>query len=160
MKCIALGLVLPVAVLAFAGCGKKTKWYDSKVEITRVDAVRKDAKGKWLDLDVEFTYPDCPGQQTEVIRGDPAFAQCMSKYKIGDKVPVRIEYHFLDEGYWDWDIHEMGGCKRPPDPEDEASFDTVQECEPLKVNGVDEGFVCNRIPQKELLAKCPWFNRR
>lgn len=153
-------VALGVLVVCVAGCSKKSKWYDSQVQLTRIDTVRKDANGKPLDLDVEFSYPDCPGDQVEVIRGDAAFAQCLSKYKLGDKVPVHIEYHFLDEGYWDWDIHEMGGCKRPPDPEDVASFDTVQECEPLKVNGIEEGFVCNRIPQKTLLAKCPWFNRR
>lgn len=151
--------LVALTILALA-CSKKTKWYDTQVAITRVDAVRKDAQGKARDVDVEFTYPDCPGEQVEIIRGDAAFAQCLSKYKVGDKVPVRIEYHWLEEGYWDWDIHEMGGCKRPPDPEDTASFDTVQECEPITVNGVEEGFVCNRLPQKALLAKCPWFGRR
>jgi hypothetical protein len=53
----------------------------------------------------------------------------------------------------------MGSCKRPPDDDDLSSFDTVQECEPILVNGVNEGFKCNRIPNKDLLKKCPWFAR-
>lgn len=153
-----------VAAIAFAllapGCGAKEKWYDSTVAITRMDIVRRDDKGAALDMDIEFSYEQCPGQQMEVIRGDATFAACMQKHKIGDKVPVRVQHHALDEGYWDWDIQEMDGCKRSPDPDDRASFDTVQECEPILVNGVKEGFRCNRIPERVLLNKCPWFARR
>jgi hypothetical protein len=95
---------------------------------------------------------------------------------------VKDDYHWDHKGFYDWDVTEMGGCKRPPDDDDQSSFDTVQECEPIVVNGVEEGFKCNRIdtvqecepivvngveegfkcnriPQKALLKKCPWFAR-
>jgi hypothetical protein len=156
-RIITLAL-LAVFLVLLAGC-KRDKWYDAKVELTRVQNIRQDATGKPTDMDVELSWFECPGTQIEVIRGDAAFAECMKKYKVGDKVPVRVQYHWDSHGFWDWDIHEMGGCKRPPDPEDLSSFDTVQECEPIIVNGVSEGFHCNRIPQKELLKKCPWFGR-
>jgi len=127
--------------------------------LTRMDAVRTDEQGKPATMDVEFSYFECPGTQIEVIRGDNAFAACMARYKPGDKVPVRIEKHWDEAGYWDWDVHEMGGCPRPPDPDDEASFDTVRECTPWVINGAKVGFQCNTIPQDKLLKACPWFGR-
>lgn len=151
----ALGVV---ALTTSAGC-KKTKWYDSKVKLTRIQNIRADASGKATDTDIEFSWDECPGTQIEVIRGDAAFAECIKKYKVGDLVPVKVEHHWENKGNWDWDVHQFGDCKRPPDEKDLSSFDTVQECEPIVVNGVKEGFHCNRIPQKELLKKCPWFGR-
>lgn len=152
-------LVLALSLLTALACSKKVRHFESKVKIERFDIVRKDEKGTPLDGDVEFQYPDCPGEQIEVIRGGAEFTACMSKYKVGAEVPVKIEQRYLPAGFWDWDVVEMGGCKRPPDPEDEASFDTVQECEDIVVNGVKEGFVCDRLPKKKLLEKCPWFAR-
>ena len=143
--------------LAVTGC-KSSKTYESTVTINRVDGVRHEA-GVAKDVDVEFDWSECPGEQVEVIRGDKDFAACMKKYKAGDKVPVKVDFHWENRGYWDWDITEMGGCKRPPDPDDNSSFDTVQECEPIVSNGVNEGFICSRIPNKALLKKCPWFAR-
>lgn len=147
------------ALFALTGCARKTRWFDTTVEISRMDVVQRDAKGKSLTKDVEFTYSDCPGVQVEVIRGGAEFADCMDRYKIGEKVPVKIEYHWDKAGQWDWDIHSMGVCKRPPEYGDEASFDTVQECEDIVSNGAKVGFHCNRLPQKHLLQKCPWFGR-
>lgn len=147
------------ALLALADCSRKTRWFDTQVEISRMDVVQRDAKGKALTKDVEFSYKDCPGVQVEVVRGGAEFAECMDRYKIGEKVAVKIEYHWDAAGYWDWDIHAMGVCKRPPEYGDEASFDTVQECEDVVSNGAKVGFHCNRLPQKHLLQKCPWFGR-
>ena len=146
--------------LSLAACSPKEKWYTTSVEIERIEPVRLDAQGKPLDVDIQFSYPECPGEQTEIIRADAAFAQCFLKHRVGDRVPVKILYHLDKQGYHDWDVHEMDGCPRPPDEDDEASFDNVQECSPILVNQVPEGFFCNRIPHRELLVRCPWFNRR
>jgi hypothetical protein len=151
--------VVPVLLPLLAGCGKRDSWHETRVEIDRIEVVRKDAQGNARDIDIEFSYPDCPGDQSEIIRGDAAFAACIQKQKQGDTVPVRILRHWDPKGFWDWDIQTMAGCPRPPDPDDEASFDNIEECEETLVNGVNEGFVCNRIPQKALLSKCPWFAR-
>jgi hypothetical protein len=157
----AIVVILAAIVLGLfaTGCSKKSKWYEAKVRLNRVQNIRFDASGKPTDCDIEFDWFECPGSQIEVIRGDAAFAECMKQYKAGDEVKVKVEHHHDKRGFWDWDVHEFGGCKRPPDPEDLSSFDTVQECEPIVVNGVNEGFKCNRIPQKDLLKKCPWFGR-
>lgn len=152
--------IIVVGLLSLASCRKKTAWYTTNVEIDRIEVVRRDAQGKALDVDVEFTYPDCPGEQMEIIRGDANFAACIANYSKGATVPVKILHHQDKQGFYDWDIHQMADCARLPDDDDEASFDTVQECSPILVNQVPEGFVCNRIPHKELLAKCPWFDRR
>jgi hypothetical protein len=154
MRCV----LSVVSLIFFASGCKKDRAYESRVEITRIDAVRL-RDGKARDLDVEFSYPDCPGKPVEVIRGGADFAQCLSRYKVGDTVPVKVRHHWDAAGFYDWDIYEMGGCSRPPDPDDEASFDEVKECEPIVVNGVEEGFHCSYVPQKMLLSKCPWFRR-
>ncbi|MBI5531879.1 MAG: hypothetical protein HY898_04135 [Deltaproteobacteria bacterium] len=151
-------VVLAALSVALLGC-KRSSWYQSNVELTRIDPVRVDDQGKPLTMDVEFSWVECPGLQLEVIRGGKDFAACLSKYKLGDKVPVRIEKHWDEAGFWDWDVHEMGGCARPPDPDDEASFDTIRECHPWVINGATVGFRCNIIPEKKLLAACPWFGR-
>jgi hypothetical protein len=149
-----------LVMLATLPACNKTRHYDATVKLNRVAAIRTTDDGKPLDVDVELDWFQCPGTQIEIIRGSAEFAECMKKYKVGDEVKVAIDYHYESrKGAWDWDIVEMGGCKRPADDDDLSSFDTVQECEPIIANGVNEGFTCNRIPQKALLAKCPWFAR-
>ena len=157
-RTVSLWLFMLALSMGVLGC-KRATWYESKVELTRIDAVRTDDKGTTLTLDVEFSWFECPGTQLEVIRGGKEFAACLSKHKVGDKVPVRVEKHWDEAGFWDWDVHEMGGCARPPDPDDEASFDTIRECNPWVINGAPIGFQCNIIPEKKLLQACPWFGR-
>ena len=159
MRSFVLALAGATLFVGVAGCKAKSKIYDANVTLNRVSVIRTSADGKALDSDVEFDWSECPGEQVEIIRGDAAFAECMKQYKAGDKVPVKVDYHWDKKGFFDWDVTEMGKCKRPPDDDDQSSFDTVQECEPIIVNGVNEGFNCNRIPQKALLKKCPWFAR-
>lgn len=149
-----------VAAVSASACAKRSTTYEAKVRLVRVENVRVDETAHATDVDVELEYVDCPGEQLEVLRGDAAFADCMKQYKNGEEVKVKIEHHWQAERVrWDWDVVDIGGCKRPPDPDDISSFDTVQECDPIVANGVTEGFQCNRIPQKELLKKCPWFAR-
>ncbi len=152
-------MTLASALALLTSCKKEARWFDAQVELTRVDVVRRDDKGRPMTKDVEFSYFTCPGHQLEVIRGGTEFAECMDRYKVGDKVPVKIESHWLKEGHWDWDVQALGVCKRPPEEGDEASFDTVQECSDMTVYGAKVGFHCKRIPEKHLLQKCPWFGR-
>lgn len=163
MKLLSASMVATLALAAIlvtaSGCNR-ARFYDARVKLNRITPIRFAPDGTPLDVDVEFEWFQCPGSQVEIIRGTKAFGECMKQYKPGDDVRARVEYHWEDRhGSWDWDVNEMGDCLRPPDNDDLSSFDVVQECEPIIVNGVDEGFRCNRIPQKALLAKCPWFAR-
>jgi hypothetical protein len=147
---------LSVGTLA-AGCHDKPRWFTSDVRLTRLDPVRKDAQGKPLTTDAQVSYDNCPGTQIEVIRGGAQFGACMAKYKVGQMMPAKIYWYFHSDGTYHWEIHELGGCARPPDPNDEASYENVRECSDLVVNGVAVGFRCNEIPEQHLLDKCPWF---
>jgi hypothetical protein len=149
---------LLVAMLVASACGGP-EWYDTEVEIMRIVPVQHGPDGTVLDIDVQLEYPHCPGTQHELIRGAAEFAGCMQRYQPGARVAAHIEYYLTERNHHDWDIHRLGDCERLPDPDDEASFDTVEECEPTIVNGVEEGFLCNHIPHGELLRACPWFAR-
>ena len=46
------------------------------------------------------------------------------------------------------------------DPRDARSYEVVQECSDVVVNGLKAGFHCDRKPNRELLDKCPWFARQ
>jgi hypothetical protein len=151
-----IALILVLATLV--GC-HRSKHYEANVEITRVEQIRKDDHGVLLTSDAEFSYVECPGTQIEVIRGGKDFSACMQKYKVGEKVKVKVEHRWDPEGHWDYDVVELGGRAQPPDPNDEASYKLVRECSDWVVNGASVGFQCNYQSKKELNAKCPWFKK-
>jgi len=138
----------------------RPKHYDANVEVTRIAVVRKDEAGNPLTLDFEVSYAECPGNQMEVIRGGAEFAACVAKYKVGDKVKIGIDHERDDEGLYRWTVRRVGECTRVPDPNDEASYAMVRECEDWSVNGTRVGFQCKSVPEKSLIEKCPWFKRR
>jgi len=146
-------------LLLIAGC-HRPKHYEANVEVTRISTVRKDEAGKPLTLDFEVSYVECPGTQIEVLRGDAAFAACVGKYKVGEKVKVGIDHVWADEGVYKWIVRKIGDCNRIPDPNDEASYAMVRECDDWSVNGTRVGFQCKYSPEKNLVDKCPWFRRR
>jgi hypothetical protein len=146
--------------LSLAACGEKSHSYDSKVRISRVDTVRSDENGQPLLVDVEFDWEACPGEQLEVIRGSAEFAKCIAKHHVGEELPVKVEHRKLSDGHWDWDVHQLGDCARPPDIHDESSFDMVQECRDIEEHDVVVGFECDREPHPDVLAACPWFQRQ
>jgi hypothetical protein len=148
-----------LAVLTIAGC-HKPKRFETNVEVERVSAVRKDETGTVMTTDLEVSFLDCPGEQLEVIRGGREFSACVAKLKPGEKVRVKIDYHWDEDGYWDHDIVDVQGCPRPIDPNDEASFKMIRECSDWTVNGTRVGFQCNYAEKKELNKKCPWFKKR
>jgi hypothetical protein len=162
----ALPLVGLGALLVATACGDKPKIFDTNVEIARIRPIRRDEKtNQILTLDVEVSFVDCPGEQKKMIRGDKAFAECLysasgesPKHKVGDKVPVKIAFGPRADGSgYENKLVKVAECTRKPDPKDEASYEVVQDCEPLVVNGVDVGVHCDRKRNRELLHKCPWF---
>jgi hypothetical protein len=151
-------LLLGIAALSVAGC-HRSKLYDANVQVTRISPVRSDETGAVLTMDVEISYDECPGTQTEVLRGGKEFAACMQKVKVGDKAKVKLEHHWDPEGHYVFEVYEVQGCARPPDPNDEAGYKLVRECSDWNVNGSRVGFQCNYTGKKELSKTCPWFKR-
>ena len=146
-----------LALALVGGCDRSTS-YEAEVEIVHMTVVQHDDDGKPIALDVEFDYPSCPGRPVEHIRGSAEFAGCLASRKPGERVTAKIEARSAGLGD-DGEIVELAGCPRPHDPADEFSFRVVEDCTPIVVNGVAEGFECKRIPSDALLEACPWFAR-
>ena len=152
-------IVMALVALPVLAC-HRPKEFEANVEITRTMVIRKDESGVPLTSDAEFSYVECPGTQIEVIRGGKDFSECMKQHKVGEKVKVKLTYAWDNEGFWDYDVHELGGCRRPPDPNDEASYKMVRDCADWNVNGTRVGFQCKYTDKTELNKKCPWFKKR
>jgi hypothetical protein len=153
-------LSVAAVLVGVAGCKAKPATFKANVRLDRWDVVQTNEKGEILTADAEIVWAECPGASRETIRGSADWAKCMAaKHKPGDTFPVQVEWHWDDGGFYDWDVVDTDGCKRSYEDGDEASFDTVQECEDLKQHGAVTGFRCNRIPQAHLIAKCPWFRK-
>jgi hypothetical protein len=140
------------------GCADKTKTFDVRVEVARVRPVARDADQAVLAIDVELRFPECPGSAMTVIRGDRAFAECVQTLHVGQAVPATIVWHRRGDRHVD-DIVQLGGCRRVPDPRDDAWVEVVQRCEDLVENGMVVGVHCDRRRSKPLLERCPWFQR-
>jgi hypothetical protein len=150
-------VTMAFALVASAGC-HRPKSHEANVEVTRVQAVRKDeAGGPHAGLRV---HTECPGTQIEVVRGDAKFSACTGKYKVGDKVKVSIQHVWSDQDVYQWTVTKVGDCERVSDAADEASYALVRECDDWEVNGARVGFQCKYTPEKKLIDKCPWFKRR
>lgn len=148
-----------LAALLAVGCHRSKK-YEATVEITRLDVVRTDEHGVPLTIDVEVSFVGCPGTQIEVLRGGKELSECLrGKAKVGDKVKVALEHRWGAEGHWTYEIFEVEGCPRPPDPNDEASYKVVRECSDWDVHGTSVGFQCNYADKKDLNKACPWFQK-
>jgi hypothetical protein len=150
---VALGVA---GVLALVACSEKEQTYQTSVQIARTQVVKSPA-GKVIDVELE--YADCPGEQQEIFQGDAAFADCIARYKVGEKVPATVVWSRLPDGHYDSEVEKVGECPRKRDANDERSYEVVHECKDIVVNGVIIGFHCDRKPTPELLAKCPWFRR-
>jgi hypothetical protein len=152
----ALVLTVAATAMPLAGC-HRSKTYDANVEVTRFEVVRKDETGAAVNTDVEISYAECPGTQTELIRGGREFSECVKNFKVGDKVKVKLEHVWDPEGHYAYHVFQVNDCRRPWDPNDEASSKVVRDCADWTVNGVRVGFQCNYSDKKELNKKCPWF---
>lgn len=147
-------------LVLLVACSKPTTSFDTKVTIQGKEIVHRDAKGNPAAIEVSVEYPECPGEQSETLQGNAEFTSCMAKYKIGDTLPATILHAPTPDGHYDSEIEKLGDCVRHRDPRDARSYEVVQVCEDVVVNGVVVGFHCDRKPTKELLAKCPWFARK
>jgi hypothetical protein len=153
-------ILLAIALAApFASCSKKATTYQTKVTLKTVEVVARDATGPRI-IEINVEYPDCPGEQLETLQGNAEFSKCALKYKAGEVIPVTVEWGPTDYGHYDSEITKLGDCARTRDPRDARSYEVVQECTDVMVNGVKAGFHCDRKPNKELLDKCPWFARQ
>jgi hypothetical protein len=159
MKPVAFALAfVTIAVSTATISCHRSKAYESEVEITRMSSVTKDAAGKVLTSDVEFSYTDCPGSQVETLRGDAKFSECIARYKVGQKVKVKLDHQWPDDHYV-WTVNKVGDCDRTVDPADEASFAVLRDCEDWEVTGARVGFRCSLKAESKLVDKCPWFRR-
>lgn len=156
-RSMMVGLALVASVTSLS-C-HRSKSYDAEVEVSRISVVRKDDSGKPATTDFEFSYVNCPGTQVETVRGDGKFSACVARYSVGQKVKVQLVHQWSDEGHYVSVVQKVGDCDRTVDPNDEASFTLLRECEDWEVNGARVGFQCSMKPEKGLLAKCPWFRR-
>jgi hypothetical protein len=145
--------------LAGAGC-HRTKHYEGTVEVVRVAVVQRDDAGRAVSTDVDISYRECPGEQVELIRGGSEFSTCVAKLKVGDKVTVKVVHAWDPEGFYDHDVYELQGCKRPPDRHDEDSFKRIRQCSDRREHDAVVGFDCNYADRDDLAKKCPWFRRR
>lgn len=146
-------------VMLAAGCGKKARTYETRVTLKSIQVVTRDAAGTPQVLEVNVEYPDCAGEQLETLQGNAEFTKCALKFKVGDVLPASLEWGPTDFGHYDSEITRIGDCPRKRDPRDARSYEVVQVCNDVNVNGVKAGFHCDRKPSKELLTQCPWFTR-
>jgi hypothetical protein len=147
---------LTALAVSIAACSNKPEHYQTTVQIARTQVV---PTATTKVIDVELEYSDCPGEQQEIFQGDAAFADCMAKYKPGDKVAANIVFAKLPDGHYDSEVEKVGDCPRKRDANDDRSYELVHECKDVVVNGTVVGFHCDHKPTRELLAKCPWFRR-
>jgi hypothetical protein len=153
-------LVIAVAItMHLLGCTKKARTFDTHVTLKSTEVVSWDDSGNPNIVEVTVEYPDCPGEQLETLQGNAEFSKCALQYKAGATLPAMVEWAPTDYGHYDSEITKLGDCPRARDPRDPRSYEVVQECSEIKVNGVTAGFHCDRKPTKELLQKCPWFAR-
>ncbi len=153
--------MLAFVCLALVSCESKPRMFDTTVTLRSVEIVARDPKTndpRIVEINVE--YPDCPGEQLETLQGNQEFTQCASKFKVGQVIPATIEWGPTDYGHYDSEITRLGDCPRKRDPRDARSYEVVQSCGDVIVNGNKAGFHCDRKPTKELLTKCPWFARK
>ncbi|MBS2015562.1 MAG: hypothetical protein JST00_21930 [Deltaproteobacteria bacterium] len=151
--------VAAVAAVAFSAACSKPQTFTSTVEITQTQVFGTGDAPTVMDVHMVFT--ECPGIQVKVVRGDKKFASCAKKLKKGDKVPVEILLQYKsDRGEYRNEVVKVDGCERTPDPKDDASYETVQTCSDVVINGAVTGVHCDRTRSDALVAKCPWFKRK
>ncbi len=148
----------PLALLLAAtlsACAPPASKHETQVELRRMAVVQHDAKGAPLAVVVELEYPECPGEQEESFQEDAAFAQCIGKYKAGDKLPATISWEPVGYGHYDSEVEKIGDCNRTRDPAQSRSYEVVEECSDVVVDGVKVGFHCDRRPTKSAPRQVP-----
>lgn len=86
------------AVALVSGCKPREHRYESVCQVIRKDVVEEDGKGQPQMLDVELEWDPCPGDQFQVVRGGPDFAQCMQDVPRGSLQPVLVKHWWHTRG--------------------------------------------------------------
>ncbi len=155
-----LNYILVILTL-FSSCRRGPLTFEPTIELNRLEVVSFDEAGKPLTMDVEITYPECPGDQIEILRGDKKFTDCiLENFKKQDRAKAKILWQWNELGYYDWEVNKIGQCERKVDRDDEVSYDMIEECEDYVVYGDNVGFRCKRIATADLIKVCPWFRRK
>lgn len=128
-------------------------------QVIRKDVVEEDGKGQPQMLDVELEWDPCPGDQFQVVRGGPDFAQCMQDVPRGSLQPVLVKHWWDTRGYYMWDVYRIGACGREIEPDSVGSYEKSQECSDTTAFGRKVGFSCSRRPFRKLVSVCPWMAR-
>lgn len=154
-------VVFGAALFLLAACSHKSERYKTNVEVLQTQVFGAERAEAPSIMDLDLLYADCPGRQRNVIRGDKAFATCAQKYKKGDRLEVDVKTDWrADRGEYRSEIVKVGDCERTVDPKDEASYEVVQQCDDLVINGVSMGVHCDRTRNAAVVAKCPWLRRK
>jgi len=148
-----------IACLALVGGCHRDHRYESVGQLVRKNVTEVDDKGKPIQIDVEIEWDPCPGDQFQVVRGGPEFAECMAKYEPGDYMSAKVHHWWNPLGYYTWDVYELGECKRGIEF-GEGSYEKSQECDEVTDYGKKTGFKCSRRPFRKLVAICPFMARQ
>jgi hypothetical protein len=155
-RLVVVGAMLAIGVLS---CSHKEERFDSVVQVLRKEVLEKDEKGNPTEIDFEFEWDPCPGDQFQVIRGGKEFAECSKDFEPGDYLPVVVKRFWDPRGYYRWDIEKVGSCSRDIEPASYGSYEKSAECKDVKNNGRVIGFECSRKPFRNLVQRCPWMAR-
>ncbi len=153
--------ILPLAafaLLTLGGCHPTTKW-ESVGAVIRKTVLETDEKGVVTQIDLEFEWDPCPGDQFQVVRGGKEFAACVEKYKDGDLFFARVTHWWNPLGYYTWDVTQVGDCKRDVEFV-EGSYEKSHECSDVVDYGKKVGFTCSRRPFRKLVQVCPFLARK
>jgi len=121
-------LLLPLLV----ACAHPDHRYESTLQFIRRHDVDTNDKGEVTQADFMMEWDPCPGDQFQYIRGGHDFAGCMLKHEPGDYLSVRVEQTWDLNGFYRWDVYNVGGCDREIEPRSPGSFEQSQECSDVR----------------------------
>lgn len=151
--------LLLLSLLSLAACRERERHFESVCQIIRRDVLETTADGKPSQIELEMEWDPCPGDQFQVIRGGVEFSACMERHAVGDMVSVGVVQRWDPHGFYTWEVDRVGDCRRDPDGGSDGSYEKSQECREVKLQGITNGFYCNKRPEKQLVRVCPWMKR-
>lgn len=152
-------LLAALSLLLLGSCREKERHFESVCQIIRLDVLGTTDNGQPNQIEVELEWDPCPGEQYQVIRGGQDFAACMARFHVGDMTSVGVVQRWDEHGYYTWDIHRVGECRRDPNGGSDGSYEKSQECNDVKLQGAPYGFRCSKRPEDKLVRVCPWMKR-
>ena len=160
MRTLRSILLVPLSLVLLGGCAPKEERFESVLQFVSRTDVEKNDKGEVEQVDFEFEWDPCPGDQFQIVRGGKELAKCMEKYEKGDYVQATVKHFWDPHGFYRWDVEKIGDCSRDIELTSEGSFERSQECSEHKMYGRSTGFDCSRRPFRKLLGVCPFMARQ